>query len=90
MKLIREIEKSFPKIKSFFDENSLIEFKNYDYKNLYHYHFGLGIQIRNKLLSEGDLLNLFLRSGIEDKDTMSMLMIQLYYLDLQIEGSEVR
>lgn len=84
MTLYKEIEKTFSALELLFQETALREFLSCKYNNLVLYHFSLGIWIRNNLLQEKDALyHLFLESGIEEKDDMSCLIIQLFYLYLK-------
>ena len=66
-----------------FNNQTLEEFLNCDYDQLYLYHFTLGIRIRNDILKKNSILyNLFYEQGVTCKDDMSFLMIQLFYFDL--------
>lgn len=79
--LISLIQQHFPEIEALFSEKSMDEFLSCAFENLYFYHFGLGTYIRNSLLKEGGgLLELFLQCGLHEKDEMSHLIIELFYL----------
>ena len=81
MSLYRQIKKSFPYIEKLFDTKSFIRFIQMDYCKLSQYHFSLGLWIRNHLLQDNSqLYRAFRENGIMDKDDMSMLIIQLFYL----------
>lgn len=81
MKLYEQIESSFPIILNLFTEEDLLEFKNTLTSDLYLYHFGFGIWIRNNLLynKKSRLYSLFLESGIDHPDDMSFLIITLFH-----------
>ncbi len=81
MKLLKEIENSFPILEELFEESDIKKFIDCGYTNLVFYHFGLGTWIRNHLLKESDPLYwLFIASGISHRDDMSTLIIELFYL----------
>jgi len=79
--LHKEIENCFPMIKKQFTRKSLSEFKNTHIFDLWRYHCGLGIWIRNNLLysKESLLYNLFLDNDIEYIDEMSSFIIKMFY-----------
>jgi len=81
MILYKEIEKTFPEIESFFTPEELAKFKDTPAGDMYRYHFGLGLSIRNSaILSEDSLLfRLFTNNRISQKDDMSSLMIKLFH-----------
>lgn len=84
MNLYNEIKKHFPKMAIFLSLKSLKEFLECDYEHLCFYHFGCGTWIRNELLQENQpLYDAFLSCGISQKDDMSFLMIQLFYVYLK-------
>lgn len=81
MGLSGEIEKSFPQIEKLFDETEVKKFIKCNYKNLYIYHFSLGMWIRNNILQKNnDLTQLFIQAGITHIDDMSELMIKQFYI----------
>jgi len=84
MKLYNEIQNSFPMIEKLFTKEDLSEFKNAPLSDLYRYHLGLGIWIRNNLLcpKENLLYSLFLESGIKHKDEMSSFIIKLFHYNI--------
>ena len=81
MKLYEEIENCFTIIEEIFTEETLLEFKNTPISDLGFYHLGLGMWIRNNLLSleESRLYGLFLENGVENPDDMSCLIIKLFH-----------
>ena len=81
MELYEEIEKSFPIIEKLFTAESLEEFRHIRISDLYLYHFGLGVWIRNNLLypKENLLYCLFLENGIEHADEMASFIIRLFH-----------
>ena len=81
MKLYSEIEKTFPTIKKALSQEDLLIFKNTPKDDLYLYHFGLGLWIRNNLLfnSESNLYDLFFESGVRCADDMSDIIIRMFY-----------
>ena len=81
MDLYKEIENSFPLIEKLLSQDELFEFKNVPVSELYLYHLGLGIKIRNDFLykKENPLYDLFLENGIAHTDEMSSLIIRLFH-----------
>ncbi len=80
MKLYKQIEKSFTRIEKKFEKDDMKNFMRCNYNDIDEYHFGLGTWIRNNLLVKNTkLYRLFIKSGITQKDDMSMLIIQLFY-----------
>ena len=81
MKLYREIEKSFPKIRKLFTADGLEDFRNAALSDLSDYHFGLGTQIRNSLLypKKSVLRRLFVENGVDEPDEMSAFIIRLFH-----------
>lgn len=68
----------------FFSPKKMKTFLSCDYKKLYLYHFGFGTWIRNNILQNGTpLFSAFLSCNISEKDDMSFLMIQLFYIYLK-------
>lgn len=81
-----EIKKSFSDIEKLLDKNALENFIACNYRDIIGYHFCLGIWIRNNLLKESSrLYQLFKLAGIEEKDNMSSLIMQMFYLNLQMQ-----
>lgn len=80
LELFTEIEKVLPEIESLFGIKSLHEFLECPYNDLSRYHFSLGMWIRNQLLQQGNLLMAFRNGGIIQKDDMSILILQLFYV----------
>jgi len=67
-------------IEDLFDSESLNEFKKHKYNDLSNYHFTLGLHIRNEILTvNSDLYNVFIKSGVVQKDELSSLLIELFY-----------
>ena len=81
MELLLEMEKAFSKIQTYFTKESLTDFLNCSYDDLYHYHYSFGKWIRNHILLEGDLFNIFQNIGITQADDMSYFLIVLFYMD---------
>lgn len=87
MKLLEAIKKSFPELEKLFDRESLYEFSNCKYENLWIYHFSIGTRIRNSMLTkDSKLTELFLSEGVKHKDHMSMILIQLFHQSLHKIG----
>lgn len=83
MRLYQEIENCFRVIEDSFSVEKLLEFKNTPVGELYLYHFGLGIWIRNNLLTEKSALyKSFIENNIAQKDDMSSLIITLFHKHL--------
>ena len=51
-----------------------------EYNNLISYHFSIGIFIRTNLLDNTTLYHLLKSKGMKNKDDMSILILQLFYL----------
>ena len=76
MELLKEIEKSFPRIEKLFTNETLLEFLETEYGDLGKYNFGLGTLIRLKLLRPDRVLyKVFVQNDYTDKEKMSMKMI---------------
>lgn len=93
MILLEEIRNSFLAIEEQFKEDALEEFIKCNYCDLYNYHFGLGMWIRNNLLTEESrLFNAFEANGIIQLDDISMLLIELFYLHVKnnLDNSRVK
>lgn len=89
MLLIQSIFETFPEIEKHFSNLALREFLQCEFSKLYLYHFGLGTFIRNHFLKDGDLiLSLFMRCGVSDRDEISYLVLQLFYLYKKFSESE--
>lgn len=88
MELYKEMEKAFSLMEKAFSQEALLHFKNTPAGDLYRYHYGLGIWIRNHFLfpREKPLYQLFWENGITHQDEMSYLMIRLfhYYISKRI------
>lgn len=85
MDLKDEIQKYFPQMESYFNENTLKEFINCNFDDLCLYHFGFGTWIRNNILQPDSIIyQMFINSGIYFKDDMSSLMIKLFYINIKI------
>ena len=81
MNLYQEIQKSFPTLEKLFSEKEMDKFKKGGFTNLPLYHFGLGIWIRNNLLTKDKhLYKVFVSYGFSDQDDMSSFMTELFYL----------
>ena len=80
MNLTEKINKIFPVLELILSQEKLSDLKNTDKKNLDLYHFGLGLWIRNNLLSEnGALYQSFIDNNIIHKDDMSSIIITSFY-----------
>ena len=78
MKLFSVIEGCFPLIERLLTKDKFIAC---DYQNMYKYHLGLGMWIRNNLLIlGGQLEKLFIKGDLKNKDDMSSLIIDLFYI----------
>lgn len=79
--LLEYIEKCFHAIKASLTNNEYDEFIKSKYENLYLYHFSIGLFVRNTLLQNNKVLyRKFLNLGITQKDIMSEIIIQHFYL----------
>ena len=84
MNLLQEIENLFPTIESMFDTESIAQFTNISYSELFEYHFSLGVFIRNNILVENTSIVLQFKSvNVTDKDDMSSLIVSLFYIHIQ-------
>lgn len=73
-------------IKATSNPTILNELAQCDFLNLYKYHFGYGLWIRNNFLyKKTNVLNFFNNIGITDIDDISTLIIQLLYIELRSE-----
>ena len=80
MSLKEEISKIFPTLELILGIKEMSEFKNTSKNDLYMYHFGLGLWIRNNLLTEeSKLYKLFIENNILNEDDMSSLVIKLFH-----------
>jgi hypothetical protein len=74
------------KAAAFTPENSVREFKNAKFCDLGDYHFGLGLHLRNNILTgDSEIYAKFKECGITERDEMSAAMIKLWYLSVQRE-----
>ncbi len=81
MKICGEIEKVFKEIEKQLSKKDLQRFINCDYENICLYHHTIGGWIRKEFLgAESRLYGLFVQGGIAEKDDMSMLIIELFYI----------
>ena len=84
MELFVEIENSFPAIQKLMNDEIEANFLLCKFENLGRYRFILGLWIRNNLLMENSkLYKLFINGGVDNKEQMSALMIQLFYIYLR-------
>ncbi len=68
-------KKEFSSNNELFSEQSKLEFMNTPKENLALYHFSLGTWIRNFVLSNDRVVyKLFIKTGIRQKDDMSMII----------------
>lgn len=83
MDTVNEFEKAFAQIQNAFDENTLKEFYDSKYEDLYQYHFVLGVWLRNTILHKDTMIyNTLLRAGISRSDDMSSFLIRVFYVYL--------
>lgn len=88
MDLYTELLKTFCAIETYFSDEFLFRFKRQDYAILAFHHFGLGLWIRNNLLDEGgELYKLLKSAGLPEKDSMSSLIIKLFYIHLKLSDT---
>jgi len=79
MELLENISSSV-----FADEKALAEFKGKPADQLHDYHFGLGLYLRNNILtSDSVLVKSFKENGITHYDDMSSAIIRLWHTSLQ-------
>ena len=84
MYLLYELGKAIEQLEEFYTHTDLSEFLNADYYDLYKFHFSIGLTIRNYLLKEDSVLYSLLKSaGIIQRDDMSSLILQLFYISLK-------
>lgn len=89
MELYREAEKYFPQMEKLFKKQEWERFLQREFEELPLYHYTLGGWIRNKLLEKGSVLErMFIRGGVTDKDDMSMLIIEWFYLYAKTKQAE--
>ncbi len=85
MELYNEIQKCILYLKSVLPENYLKQLKNQKYSQLYIYHFGIGMWLRNNVLTpEAKITSLLIQSGRTEPDDMSMFIIQCLYIHLNL------
>ena len=72
---------------AFKEKGSLTEFRNAKCGDLANYHFGLGLYLRNTILTaDSDLYLKFIDCGISERDEMSSAMIRVWHTALQKEN----
>ena len=86
---ILELEKEFLNMEEIFNKEYLKQFMCCKYDNIYLYHFRLGTWIRNNLLNDKVLINVFEFFCIYHKDDMSYIIIRLFYIYMQIKEFEI-
>ena len=80
MKLLKEIERIFPKVEKILTEERLAEFLRTPYADLDKYDFGLGTMIKLKLLKPKNKIYLtFVENGIADRDIMAKIIIRDFH-----------
>jgi hypothetical protein len=68
------------------EQNLLSEFKNKESENLNEFHFGLGLYLRNNILTtDSELYIKFQENGVHDCDDMSAVIISTWHTALQQE-----
>ncbi len=81
MELINASIQYFPCVESHFSQDFMNRFCESGYNARYHFHFSVGLFVRNELLVDNEpLLALFLKYGITSRDDMSDFVLQLLYL----------
>ena len=82
---------AFEKIEAFLAPKGIKAFQELEYEDLYQCHFSpLGLWIRNHLLKSSDALyQMFHQAGLIQKDDMSTLLIQLFYIRVRLERRPV-
>jgi hypothetical protein len=86
MSLFPEIEKTFVRLEGYLGAQGCKEFKQSSFADLYQYHFGLGMYIRNHFLGEKHkLYQLFAKAGAAERDEISFLLIQLFWVYLRLK-----
>jgi len=66
------------------EQNLLSEFKNKESDELYEYSFGLGLFLRNNILTEeSEIYKIFKENGIHGRDDMSSVIISTWHTALQ-------
>ncbi len=78
--LFEEINKAMIFLKKNVPNRIQNDLKHCKYNDLVYFHFTLGAYIRNELLCDTFLYDLFKNKGIENKDDMSHLLICIFYL----------
>ena len=79
LRINQKIKKSFPLLEKLFSMEELIELVKTPASDLWFYHFGLGTWIRNHLLNENQLYQMFLSMGIQHKDDMFFYIILRFH-----------
>ena len=81
MDLLSEIKVLCPLLEYIFPEEDLNDFVCSKYADLDDHHFGFGLWIRNNILKESSkLYTLFIKAGVLEKDNMSEIIIECFYL----------
>ena len=80
MNLHAEIEKTFPRIEKFLLPKELEDFVNMPVGDLYIFHYGLTMWVRNVILNENrNLYWSFLDNHVECIDTMTETVLRLFH-----------
>lgn len=62
------------------------EFLSNGFKGVFKYHLSMGLWLRNTVLFDGsDVYEEFVKHGIDNKDDMSFLYLQLFYCYCAVE-----
>jgi len=73
----QEIIKAVQEIIPILSPGLILELSNTGAEDLSKFHFGLGLYIRNNILTtDSDIYKIFTENGIIDKDDMSAILIQ--------------
>ncbi|NLF28609.1 MAG: hypothetical protein GX592_11990 [Clostridiales bacterium] len=89
MRLCDVIEKSFSDLEKLFDSESLRNLVHGDYGDLGVHHLFLGGWIRDNLLREdSDICAVFRKGGVSNREDMSLLLLELFYIDMRVRGTD--
>lgn len=89
--MLKEIWKLFAQLEEILTDEELDELVECKEEDLYKYHFGLGLWIRNRVLTpESKLYKYFISRGIAHKDDMSSELIDDFYWYLKFKRLEER
>lgn len=81
--LFEELHKAMLFLNENLPRTTKISIMQNKYSRLISYHFSVGMFIRTNLLNDTTLYKLLKSKGMENKDDMSFLILQLFYLYIQ-------